>query len=230
MLAVRPDAPILLFGGRPLELTSLHAIAPAILDIWYPGTEGGNAAANLLFGIVNPSGKVSMSFPHSVGQCPISYNGPTTGRPNTTPDDVHQPYTSDYLDSPTLPLYRFGYGLSYTTFSYEKMELDRDTMTADETLTARVTVKNTGDRAGKEVIQLYLHDLVASAVRPAQQLIGFEKILLQPGEEKTVMFRITEPMLRFVNAACKTVSESGEFELFVGYANAPAIKTRFTLK
>ena len=94
----------------------------------------------------------------------------------------------------------------------------------------RVTVKNTGNCAGKEVVQLYLHDLVASAVRPVQQLIGFEKILLQPGEEKTVMFRITEPMLRFVNAACKTVSEPGEFELFVGYANAPAIKTRFTLK
>lgn len=230
VLTVRPDAPILLFGGRPLELTSLHAIAPAILDVWYPGTEGGNAAANLLFGIVNPSGKVPMSFPHSVGQCPISYNGPKTGRPNTTPDDVHQPYTSDYLDSPTLPLYRFGYGLSYTTFSYEKMEMDRDTLTADESLTVRVTVKNTGNCAGKEVVQLYLHDLVASAVRPVQQLIGFEKILLQPGEEKTVMFRITEPMLRFVNAACKTVSEPGEFELFVGYANAPAIKTRFTLK
>lgn len=229
VLKVNSNAVAVVFSGRPLVLSALDKSVPAILEMWFPGTEGGNAVANLLFGKVNPSGKVSMSFPKAVGQCPIYYNHPSTGRPKTKPEDVHQGYASNYIGCGNLPLYPFGHGLSYTTFEYTSVELDKTEMTKDETVTVRVTVKNTGDRAGKEVVQLYLHDLFASVVRPIQQLIAFEKIELLPGEEKTVTFTVTEEMLRFCGADCKWISEAGDFDLFVGHADHAAITKRFRL-
>ncbi len=228
--AVNAQTAALIFHGRPLVLGELDANVPAVLSMWFPGTEGGTAAANLLFGIANPSGKVSMSFPKAVGQCPIYYNHPSTGRPKATPEDVHQPYASNYIGCGNLPLYSFGYGLSYTEFEYQSLELDKSEITPEETLTVQVTVKNTGNREGKEVVQLYLRDLYASAVRPVQSLIAFEKVTLAAGETKTVTFQIKEPMLRFWNAACEYISEAGEFTLSVGCADHMVLTERFWLK
>ncbi len=220
----------LIFNGRPLVLTELDAIAPAILDMWFPGSEGGNAAANLLFGRVNPSGKVSMSFPKAVGQCPIYYNHPITGRPKKKPEDVHQGYASNYIGCGNLPLYPFGHGLSYSDFVYESLELDKTEMTKDEKITVKITIRNNGERSGKEVVQLYMHDLYASTVRPIQSLIGFEKVELAAGECKTVTFEVTEPMLRFYDVDCNFISEAGEFTLSTGHADNLVLTKSFFLK
>jgi beta-glucosidase len=142
---------------------------------------------------------------------------------------VHQGYASNYIGCGNLPLYPFGHGLSYTTFAYKAMELDSHEMTKDGKITVRVTVKNEGDRAGKEVVQLYIHDLYASAVRPIQQLVAFEKIALDAGEEKVVTFEITEEMLRFYDLSCKHISEPGDFDVFVGHADHAAVKDTFRL-
>ena len=208
--AANPNTAALLFQGRPLDLTRLDVCVPAILTMWFPGTEGGNAAAELLFGVQNPGGKLTMSFPRSVGQCPIYYNRFGTGRPAWVNEPTKRTYCSRYIGEGTLPLYPFGHGLSYTSFSYGKLQLSSDTLTAEGMLQASITVKNEGAMAGKETVQLYMRDPVASCVRPLQQLIAFQKVELQPGEEKTVTFTLTEPMLRFYNASCQLVSEKGE--------------------
>ena len=218
-----------IFNGRPLVLTELDEICPAILDMWFPGTEGGNAAANLLFGKANPCGKVSMSFPKAVGQCPIYYNHPSTGRPKRTAEDVHQGYASNYIGCGNLPLYPFGHGLSYTTFEYESLVLDKNEMTKEGKINVKITVRNTGDRAGKETVQLYMRDLYASTVRPIQSLIGFKKIELAAGERKTVEFEITEPMLRFYDANCKFISEPGDFTVSTGCADNLILTENFKL-
>ena len=228
-LEVNENTAALIFNGRPLTLCELDAKCPAILDMWFPGSEGGNAAANLLFGEVSPSGKVPMSFPKAVGQCPIYYNHPSTGRPKNTPEDVHKAYASNYIGCGNLPLYPFGHGLSYTSFVYESMELDTHTLTKDGKIVVTVKVKNDGEVDAKETVQLYMHDLYASTVRPVQQLIAFEKVEILAGETKTVTFEITEPMLRFWNAECECVSEVGDFDLFVGYADHVYIKDGFKL-
>lgn len=222
-----PNTAALIFGGRPLELGMLDEVVPAILHMWFPGTEGGNAAAELLFGEYSPCGKLSVSFPKSVGQCPIFYNYTNTGRPKRKPDGVYEPYVSNYLDCGNLPQYFFGYGLSYTDFSYESMTLDASSMTCDSSIKVSVTVRNTGSMAGKETVQIYLRDLVSSAVRPVQELVAFKKIYLEKGESRTVEFEITEPMLRFWNADNEYVSEPGEFELSVGYANHMKFTEKF---
>lgn len=227
--AANPNTAAVVFSGRPLTLCGLDACAPAILEMWFPGSEGGSAAANLLFGCTNPSGKLTMSFPKAVGQCPIYYNHPTTGRPKTKPEDVHQPYASNYIGCGNLPLYSFGHGLSYTTFAYESLELSAGEMTADGSITVSITVANTGERTGKEVVQLYLRDRFASVVRPVCQLIAFEKIELAPGERRTVTFTVTEPMLRFWDADCRFISEPGEFALSCGYADHLQLTKTFTL-
>ena len=226
---VNQNTAAVLFHGRPLDLTALDAVVPAILTMWYPGTEGGNAAAELLFGLANPCGKLSMTFPRSVGQCPIYYNRTQTGRPVWKQEPVDGSYCSRYIGCGTLPLYGFGHGLSYSKFTYGELTLSSDTLTADGTLTANVTVRNDGTTAGKETVQLYMRDPVASVVRPIQQLIAFEKITLAPGEEKTVTFQVAEPMLRFWNAENKLVSEAGEFCLMVGYADHFTSQKRFQL-
>lgn len=229
VLAVNPNTAVILFNGRPLVLTELESIAPAILEMWYPGTEAGTAAARLLFGAANPCGKLSVGLPRSVGQYPMPYNRMRTGRPKPQPDSRAFPFTSCYLDMPNLPLYSFGHGLSYTTFSYESLELDREFISPEEKLIVTVRVKNTGRRFGREVVQLYLHDITASVVRPVQQLIDYQKISLAPGETKSVTFTVTEEQLKFWNFACEYVSEPGQFEISTGYADHLMLTKRFTL-
>lgn len=230
VVAVNPNTAVLLFSGRPLVLTEVNAVAPAVLQMWMPGTEGGHAAANLLFGKRNPCGKLAMTFPQTVGQCPIYYSYTNTGRPKTVADDMHQPCATSYIDCGNKPLYFFGQGLSYTTFSYDAMTLNRRSMCTDDTLTVTVQVTNGGSYEGKETVQLYLHDKIASAVHPVQKLIAFEKINLKPGETKTVSFDITEPMLRFWNFENQFISEPGEFEVMVGYADHMQFTETFILE
>lgn len=219
VIEANPNTAVVLFHGRPLDLSRLDAIAPAILSMWYPGTEGGNAAANLLFGRANPSGKLDMSFPRSVGQCPIYYNHPNTGRPHWTAEKQHHWFTSDYIDCPTLPLYSFGHGLSYAKFVYSDMAVSSPVLTKDAPITVCVTVRNDSSIPGKEVVQLYMRDPVASVVRPVQQLIGYQKVAFAAGEEKTVSFTVTEEMLRFWSFDNQHVSEPGTIELKFGWAD-----------
>ena len=216
---VNPNTVAVTFSGRPLALTSLDRKLPAILHIWFPGSEGGNAVANLLFGIANPCGKLSMTFPRMVGQCPIYYNHTNTGKPKALPDIAHQPYRSGYIDCPNSPLYPFGHGLSYSKFVYESLELSGESMTEDGSIEVSITVRNDSDVKGKETVMLYMHDVWASNSRPVQQLIAFEKLEFAPNETKTVKFTITEPMLRFWNNENKFVSEKGIFEISTGYAD-----------
>ncbi len=230
VIAANPQTAVLLFNGRPLAIPALDATAPAILEMWFPGSEGGHAAAALLFGDAAPSAKLSISLPRTVGQCPLSYQYASTGRPKCGDDARYERFRSAYLDCGNTPLYPFGHGLSYSRFVYEAMVLDRERMTRDDTLTVCVTLCNDSDRAGAEVVQLYLHDLVASVIRPTQQLIAFEKVWLAPHERRTVSFEIREPMLRLWNASMEHVSEAGAFELFVGCADHPVKAARFVLE
>lgn len=218
------------FSGRPLAIPELHTHMAAILHMWFPGTEGGNAAANLLFGKVNPSGKLSMTFPKAVGQCPIYYNHTNTGRPKPVEmDDVHKNYASNYIDCGNLPLYSFGYGLSYADFVYERMELSNDKITVTEPVIAKITVHNNSGVDGKETVMLYMRDVYASNARPMQQLIAFEKVEIATGETKVVEFTIDETMLRFWNNEHKFVSEPGLFEISTGYADHLIFTTELTL-
>ena len=219
VIAANPRTAVVLFNGRPLVLTELAEIAPAMLEMWYPGTEAGNALARLLWGEANPCGKLSAGMPRTTGQVPVPYNRTNTGRPKPEPDSRAFPFTSCYMDTPNLPLYSFGYGLSYTTFAYESLTLDRNTMTVDAPLQVTVTLRNTGDRRGKETVQLYLRDPVASVVRPVQQLIDYRKVELAPGEKTEVTFTVTEKQLRFVDFDCREISEPGKFEISCGYAD-----------
>lgn len=218
--AVNPNTVAVTFSGRPLAIPELDVHMAAILHMWFPGTEGGNAVANLLFGKVNPSGKLSMSFPKSTGQCPIYYNHTNTGRPKSVEkEDVHVPYASNYIDCGNLPLYSFGHGLSYSDFVYEGMELSSDKITMEAPVTAKITVRNNGNVGGKETVMLYMRDMYASNARPIQQMIAFEKVEIAAGETKVIEFAIDEPMLRFWNNEHKFVSEPGLFKISTGYAD-----------
>ena len=230
VIEANPRTAAVLFNGRPVEITELAETAPALLEMWYPGTEAGNALARLLWGEANPCGKLSAGLPRSVGQYPMPYNRMNTGRPKPEPDSRAVPFTSCYLDMPNKPLYPFGYGLSYTTFAYEKLTLDRQEMRPGEEVTVTVTVRNTGTRAGKEAVQLYLRDPVASVVRPVQQLIDYRKIALEAGERKDVTFVIREEQLRFWDFDCRLVSEAGEFRVSTGYADHLILTESFWLK
>lgn len=217
ILEVNKNVAVVLFTGRPLAMERLDKTAPAILNMWMPGTEGGNACANLLFGDVVPSGKITMTFPRVLGQCPIYYNSYMTGRPKLPEDDFNRVrFTSSYLDIPNSPLYPFGYGLSYTDFEYSDFTLSANTMKADEKLVATAKIKNVGNYKAKEIVQLYIRDVKGSCVRPVKELKGFEKIELDIGEEKTVSFEINEEMLKYWNKDLKFVAEKGEFEVFIG--------------
>lgn len=230
IVQANPNTAVLLFNGRPLAISELDGFAPAILEMWFPGTEGGNAAAELLFGKHNPCGKLSMTFPRTVGQCPIYYNHPSTGRPKPAGlDGIRLHFTSNYIDCGNLPLYSFGHGLSYSNFVYESLKLDKTSMTKEDTIRVSVTVYNDSKVPGKETVQLYVRDLLASTVRPVQQLIGFRKIFFEPGEKKTVEFTVTESMLRFWNFNGEFVSEPGTIELMVGHADNYALETSFEL-
>jgi beta-glucosidase len=219
---------VVLFNGRPLDLHGVLDVADAVIEAWYPGTEGGNALANLIFGDVNPSGKLSMTFPYSVGQVPIYYNHLNTGRPNI--DGASNEYVSKYLDIPNEPLIPFGFGLSYTTFAYDRLQLSQSEITTDDTLTVSVNVTNTGNRAGKEIVQLYVRDLVAEVSRPLKALKGYEKIALEAFESKLVTFEITEADLRYHHTDLSFVSDPGVFEVFVGTSSVDGLVERFMLK
>jgi beta-glucosidase len=203
---------VVLMNGRPLAIPQLQASAGAILEAWFPGIEGGNAVADLLFGDVNPSGKLPVSVPRCVGQVPIYYNHKNTGRPAGEAGS----FTSRYLDVDATPLYPFGYGLSYTRFVYSDLSLSTPAISPEGSLTVSVTVANAGDRAGEEVVQMYVRDVVGSVTRPVEELKGFRKIALQPGEHQRVQFTLAGDALAFYNQQMRRVVEPGEFLVLVG--------------
>ena len=208
---------IVLFNGRPLTLTWENDNAAAILDVWAPGTEAGNAVAEVLFGNYNPSGKLTTTFPRSVGQIPLYYNHLNTGRPYSSGPTK---FKSNYLDISNNPLYPFGYGLSYSKFSYSNVKLSKTQLKGNETLTATVTVTNNGPYAGEEVVQLYISDPAASISRPVKELKDFKKINLQIGEKQDVTFKITPQQLKFYNSQLKYDWEPGSFIIQVGTNSA----------
>ena len=205
---------LVLFTGRPLTLTYEDANVDAILNVWAPGTEAGNAIADVLFGAVNPSGKLSATFPRSVGQIPLYYNHLNTGRPWNGKEDTK--FKSNYLDESNDPLYPFGYGLSYTTFGYSDIKVSKSELTSGETLIASIIVTNTGKYEGEETVQLYVGDPVASISRPVRELKGFQKVALKPGEQKEITFDVTDESLRFYNTDLKYDWEQGEFVVSIG--------------
>jgi beta-glucosidase len=216
---------IVLFNGRPLTLTWENENAAAILDVWAPGTEAGNAIAEVLFGNYNPSGKLTTTFPRTVGQIPIYYNHKNTGRPYT---DGPTKFKSNYLDISNDPLFPFGYGLSYTSFGYSDVKLSKTNLKGAEALTATVTVTNKGAYAGEEVVQLYISDPVASISRSVKELKGFTKVNLQAGEAKEVSFTITPELLKFYNSQLKYDWEPGEFVIQIGTNSADTHNARLT--
>ena len=223
LLATGKPVVLVLFNGRPLTLTWESENVPAILDVWFAGSEAGDAIADALLGKVNPSGKLSMSFPQNVGQIPVYYNHKNTGRPLT--GKWFSKFQSNYIDVPNEPLYPFGYGLSYTQFEYGAMQLSAKQLKGNQKLTVTVPVKNTGKYAGKEVVQLYIRDEVGSITRPVQELKGFNKIELAPGETKNVSFEITPELLKFYNGDLKLDWESGDFQIMVG-SNSKDVQTQ----
>ena len=204
----------LVFSGRPLEVKEIVDKSKAVLMTWMPGTEGGNAIADVLFGDVAPQGKLSMCLPRTVAQAPIYYNKFRTGRPNHTGTRVG--FVNGYIDESTKPLYPFGYGLTYTSFVYSPVCLNGETLAKEETLIAKTIVTNTGSAEGTETVQLYLQDVVGSVVRPVKMLRGVQKVSLKPGESKEVTFEIKEEMLRFYNIDMEYVSEPGECRVYMG--------------
>ena len=206
---------LVLFAGRPMTLKWEQENVPAILNVWFGGSEAGDAIADVLFGDVNPSGKLSTTFPQNIGQVPLFYNHKNTGRP--LPEGKwFQKFRSNYLDVSNDPLYPFGYGLSYTSFSYSDVKLSDSSMKAGGKITASVTVTNSGNKDGKEVVQLYIRDLVGSSTRPVKELKGFQKIELKAGESKAVSFDITVSDLKYYNYDLKYVAEPGDFKVFIG--------------
>jgi beta-glucosidase len=206
---------LVLFTGRPLALKWENDNVPAILNVWFGGSEAGDAIADALFGLVNPSGKLSTTFPVNVGQVPIYYNHKNTGRP-LPQGQWFQKFRSNYLDVPNEPLYPFGYGLSYTNFTYSDLKLSSTSLKGNQTLTASVELTNSGQYDGAEVVQLYIRDLVGTVTRPVKELKGFQKVFLKKGETKTITFRVTPNDLKFYNYDLKYDWEPGEFVIMVG--------------
>ncbi|MEZ3135191.1 beta-glucosidase BglX [Stutzerimonas kunmingensis] len=218
---------VVLMNGRPLQLGWVKDNADAVLETWFAGTEGGHAIAEVLLGVHNPSGKLPISFPRSVGQIPTYYNHPRLGRPYV--DGRPGNYTSQYFEEPNGALYPFGYGLSYTEFELAKPQLSRHQLKRGQILEVSVTVKNTGARAGATVVQLYLQDLVGSSVRPIKELKRFEKLMLEPGESRVVRFELGEDDLKFPDARLDYVAEPGEFEVQLGLDSRSVQSVRFEL-
>lgn len=221
--AVNPNIVVVNFSGRPLDLREVSNKARALLQVWFPGTEGGHAIVDTLFGDAQPSGRLAMSFPYNVGQVPVYYSELNTGRPHV--DGEAGRCVSRYIDAPNKPLYCFGYGLGYTSFQYSPVQLSStvlaqpksdDTTTEPQKLTATVTLTNIGSRSGTEVVQLYIRDMAGSVARPVRELKGFQRIILAPGESREVSFDITEEMLRFYRLDMTYGSEPGRFRIFIG--------------
>lgn len=225
---VNKNVIVLLFCGRPLDIRPLKEYAKAILLAWMPGTEGASALARTVTGLCAPAGKLSMSFPYCVGQVPVHYSQMRTGRPFAG-DYRKERFFSKYLDIPNEPLYPFGFGLTYTDFSCSPVTLDKASISPAETLTASVTLTNTGSRPGAETVQLYIRDVAGSVTRPCRELKGFQKITLQPGEARQVSFTISEEMLRFHDINMRFTSEPGAFEVFIGTDSRTENKAGFTL-
>lgn len=204
--SVNANIVIVLFSGRPLETKKITKYAKALLLVWFPGTEGGTAITDVLFGESEPGGRLPMTFPRTVAQEPIYYNHLNTGRPNPTGDN--HVFVNSYMDESTLPQYPFGYGLTYTSFEYSPVAISGNRVSA--------VVTNTGSRTGTETVQLYIHDVAATVARPVKELKGFKKVTLEPGESRTVAFEIEEEMLEFYNIDMRYVAEPGEFEFFIG--------------
>ena len=215
LLATGKPVVLVLFTGRPLDLSWENANIPAILNVWFSGTESGNAIADVLLGKVNPAGKLTATFPQNIGQIPIYYSHKNTGRP--LPEGKwFQKFRSNYLDVSNEPLYPFGYGLSYSKFEYNDLKLSNEQAKGNQSVTASITLKNSGKYDGSEVVQLYIRDLVGSVTRPVKELKGFQKIALKAGESKSVTFTITPEDLKFYNADLKYDWEPGEFVIMVG--------------
>jgi beta-glucosidase len=206
---------IVLFAGRSMAIAEEAKEYPCILNVWFPGSEAGYAIADVLFGDANPSGKLTATWPQNLGQVPLFYNHKNTGRP--LPEGKwFEKFKTNYLDVTNDPQYPFGYGLSYTTFTYGALQVSSKSLKGNQTLQASVQVTNSGSQAGKEVVQLYIRDLVGSVTRPVKELKAFEKIDLKPGETKTVTFKITPEQLKFYNYDLKYDWEPGEFEIMIG--------------
>jgi beta-glucosidase len=220
---------LVLFNGRPLILKEENETVPAILDVWFAGSEAGLAIADVVFGDVNPSGKLTITFPRSIGQIPIYYNHKNTGRPLDNSNGVFEKFKSNYIDERNEPLFPFGYGLSYTTFDYSNLKIASNKISPSETLKVTVDVANTGNFDGKEVVQLYIRDLVGSITRPLKELKGFQKIAIKKGEKQTITFQITAEDLKFYNSDLQFVAEPGQFEVFIGGNSNAELKTLFEL-
>lgn len=219
---------LVLFSGRPITLTWENENVPAILNVWFGGTEAAPAIGDVLFGDVNPSGKLPATYPQNVGQIPLFYNHKNTGRP-LGEGRWFEKFRSNYLDVSNDPLYPFGYGLSYTTFSYSDVKLSSTAINSNGQLTASVTVTNTGKTDGAEVVQLYIRDIVGSVTRPVKELKGFEKVFLKAGESKTVSFKITPELLKFYNYDLQYVFEPGDFNVMIGGNSRDVKSAKFTL-
>ncbi|WDF67395.1 beta-glucosidase BglX [Sphingobacterium oryzagri] len=219
---------LVLFAGRPMTLTWENEHVPAILNVWFGGTETGKAVADVLFGDINPSGKLPATFPQNVGQIPLYYAAKTTGRP-LADGAWFQKFRSNYIDVSNAPLYPFGYGLSYSSFAYGDIKLSKSSMTANDKIVATINVKNTGKFDGEEVVQLYLRDIYASTTRPIKELKGFQKVFLKKGEARDISFEISVEDLKFYNNELKFVAEPGDFKLFIGTNSSEVKETQFTL-
>ena len=229
LVATGKPVVLVLFNGRPMTLNWEAENVPAILDVWFGGSETADAVADVLFGDVNPSGKLTMTFPKNVGQIPIYYAAKNTGRP-LLEGRWFEKFRSNYLDVDNDPLYPFGYGLSYTTFEYGPVSLSETEVAEGGSVTAEVTIKNTGAVAGKEVVQMYIQDVVGSTTRPVRELKGFEKIYLEPGESRTVTFEITPELMSHYNSDLEFVAEPGEFIVSVGTDSRTKNSASFILK
>ena len=218
IFALRKTTAVLLVNGRPLAVNYLAEHAPAILEGWYPGEEQGNAVANILFGKVNPGGKLAVSIPRHVGQLPVYYN--------------RKPYVheSPYISGEYSPLYPFGFGLSYTQFKYSNLKLNKKRINAGEEILVSIDITNTGEREGDEIVQLYIHDLVSTVTRPLMELKDFKRIKLAKGQMKTINFTITPDKLQFFNIDMKRVIEPGTFEVMVGGSSQQYLSEKFEVE
>ena len=221
---------LVMFAGRPLTIQEEVETVPAILNVWFPGSEAGLAISDVLFGDVNPSGKLTATFPRNVGQIPIYYNHKSTGRPLNNKEGTFEKFRSNYLDVRNEPLFPFGFGLSYTQFDYSNLKLSTNQIGMDGSIEVSVNVKNSGNYDGKEVVQLYVRDLIGSVTRPVKELKGFQKVDIKKGETKTVNFKLTVQDLKFYNSNLDFVAEPGDFEVFVGTNSDTTMKVGFELK
>ncbi|MBW6501169.1 MAG: glycoside hydrolase family 3 C-terminal domain-containing protein [Bacteroidales bacterium] len=219
---------VVLFNGRPLTIPELNDMAPAILVAWFGGTEAGNGIADILFGDINPSGKLTMTFPLNAGQVPVFYNSKNTGRP-IDPENPYEKYRSNYLDSPNSPLYPFGFGLSYTTFSYSEIKLNKTAFNSSEQIIASVDITNTGDRNGEEIVQLYVRDVVGDVTRPVKELKGFRKVFIGKGETTTVTFTLWLRDLAYYHQDMSYRYDPGDFLIFIGTNSSDTKQSQFTV-